>query len=234
LIHSPLVGPSMWAPLAAALRRRGQAVFVPELRDDRAGGGGPYWRQQADSAAAQLAAEAGAQPLVLVGHSGAGALLPAVRQALGPRAAVAGYVFVDAGLPIPGQTRLSTFGDPAEQAEFRAYLENGGRFPAWTEADLATIVPDPAARQQLIAGLRPRGLDFWTEPLPDAPGWPDAPCGYVFFSRAYAEAAADARRLGWPVAELAGGHFHMLVAPEAVAEAVLAVSRATRAAGAGS
>jgi hypothetical protein len=216
----------MWVPLAAALRRRGHTVLAPELRDDGTpAGAGPYWRQHAASAAAQLAAQAGAQPLVLVGHSGAGALLPALRRALVPRPGVAGCVFVDAGLPIPGLTRLSTFGDPSEQAEFRAYLESGGRFPAWTDAGLAPILPDPDARHQLLAGLRPRGLDFWTEPLPDIPGWPGAPCGYVLFSPAYAASAAEARRLGWPVAELSAGHFHMLVDPQAVAGALLAVVR---------
>jgi len=220
LIHSPLVSPAMWAPVAEALRRRGHAVLVPELRD--VAGGGPYWRQHAEAAAGQLAAQAGPEPLVLVGHSGAGALLPVIRQALGRP--VAGYVFVDAGLPIPGQTRLSTFGEAGEQAAFRAYLEGGGRFPAWTAGDLAPLVPDPAAREALVAGLRPRGLDFWTEVFPEAPGWPDAPCGYVLFSRPYADSAAAARRLGWTVAEVPAGHFHMLVDPEAVAEAVLAVS----------
>jgi hypothetical protein len=218
LIHSPLVSPSMWDPVAEALRRRGRVVLAPELYD--VPGGGPFWQQQAASAAAQLASAVA--PLVLVGHSGAGALLPAIRRALGRP--VAGYLFVDAGLPIPGRDRLSTFGSQSEQAEFHAYLEGGGRFPAWTETDLSTLVPDPAARRQLVAGLRPRGLDFWTELLPELAGWPDAPCGYVLFSPVYAESAAAARQLGWPVRELSAGHFHMLVDPDAVAEAIVSLS----------
>src|SRR6266508_4608305 len=65
-------------------------------------------------------------------------------------------------------------------AGFRVELEAGGRFPGWNDRDLAPIVPDPAARAALLASLRPRALDFFTEPLPgDQPSWPDAPCGYL-------------------------------------------------------
>jgi hypothetical protein len=211
LIHSPLVSPLTWRATAQALRARGHSAHVPDLRDRP--GGGPYWQQHANSAAEQMAAAAPGAAWVLVGHSGAGALLPAIRQALGQPAA--GYVFVDAGLPAPGRSRLATF-DEAEQAEFRAFLEAGGRFPAWSEADLRPLVPDAALRARLVAELRPRGLDYWTEPLPVMMDWPDAPCGYVLFSPVYAGAAAAARELGWPVRELPGGHFHMLVDPEGI------------------
>jgi pimeloyl-ACP methyl ester carboxylesterase len=36
------------------------------------------------------------------------------------------------------------------------------------DAELAPLVPDPAARAALIGSLRPRGLAFFTEPLPPA------------------------------------------------------------------
>jgi hypothetical protein len=50
LIHSPLVGPATWAPVAAELRRLGAEVVVPDL--DAAGtGGGPFWRRHAGAAA---------------------------------------------------------------------------------------------------------------------------------------------------------------------------------------
>ncbi len=213
LVHSPLVGPDTWRPVAEALLRRGHAALVPEL-PAVVEAGRPYWAQHAE-AAARVAQTAGA-PLVLVGHSGAGALLPAIAQALGRP--VGGYVFVDAGLPAGGQSRLESFGDGAE--EFRAHLAGGGRFPDWMDEQLKPLVPDDAARTRLLAGLRPQPLAYWEEPLPVVPAWPDAPCRYVLFSPVYAAAAAQARALGWPVHELNGGHFHMLVAPQAVAEAV--------------
>src|SRR5437016_1197009 len=138
LIHSPLMGPLTWTRTAEALSARGIATVLPELRDEAAGRG-PFWQQQAASAALALNAASEAAP-ILVGHSGAGALLPAIRQALGRP--VAGYVFVDAGVPVDGQSRLATFGD--QEASFREFLAGGGRFPNWTAAELQEIVPDPA------------------------------------------------------------------------------------------
>jgi hypothetical protein len=79
-------------------------------------------------------------------------------------------------------------------------------------------------RAALIGSLRPRGLGF-TEPLPPAPGWPDAPCGFLRLSAVYDHWAVAAVGRGWPTATLDGdaGHFHPLVDPVAVAAAPLAV-----------
>ena len=216
LIHSPLVGPLTWTRVAAVLSARGVPVLLPELRDEPASRR-PFWQQQAESAAQALAGPAAAGPLILAGHSGAGALLPAIRQALGRR--VAGYIFVDAGLPLDGQTRLATFGD--QEASFREFLARGGRFPNWTRADLDEIVPDPALAERLAADQRPRALPFWDEPIPVFSGWPDAPGAYLLFTGTYRRAAEQARAWGWPVRELPAAHFHMLAEPEAVAEALL-------------
>ena len=205
LVHSPLVGPETWSLVAEALRRLGQAALVPALPLATAPGR-PYWAQHAQAVAEQAGHLAG-ERVVLVGHSGAGALLPAIRQALGR--AVQGYVFVDAGLPAGGQSRLESFGQGAE--EFRAHLAAGGRFPDWTDEDLRPLVPDDALRASLVAGLRPQPLAYWEEPLPVVPTWPDAPCGYALFSDVYADAATQAQRLGWPLHHMPGGHFHMLV-----------------------
>src|SRR5438105_14128710 len=128
LVHSPLVGPLTWAPVAEALRQWGHDALVPVLRDtdddDR-----PYWQQQVASVTQTLAAVPADRALVLVGHSGAGALLPAIGQTAGHR--VAAYIFVDAGLPLDGMSRLDAMADSApELAErLRAHLTAGGRFP---------------------------------------------------------------------------------------------------------
>jgi hypothetical protein len=226
LLHSPLVGVESWGALPAALRRGGVAVLVARVDgDDRP----PYaGRYVARSAARVLRAVPGpAAPLVLAGHSGAGPLLPAVGAALraGGRPA-GGYLFCDAGLPRAGASRLDLLAeeDPAMAAGFRAELEAGGRFPTWTDADLEPLVPDPAARAALLASLRPRGLDFFTEPLPDGPpGWPDAPCGYLHLSGAYDTWLERAEALGWPTERLPAGHFHALVDPDGLAGAMLAL-----------
>jgi len=209
LVHSPLCGPSTWSRLAPVLAARGWTVVVPDLRDD---GRPPYWRQHADSVAAQVPGDLAP---VLVGHSGAGALLPSVD------VRAAGYVFLDAGLPgSDGMSRLDIMA--TESADFaaslRADLDAGGRFPAWTPDDLRDLVPDPAA---FVTDLRPRGLDFFTEPIEVPTSWPGAPGGYVHLSMPYDGPAANAAALGWPVERIPGaGHFHMLIDPVAVADAL--------------
>jgi len=216
LVHSPLVGPLTWTRVAAGLRARVVRVALPELRDDPASRL-PIWQQHAESAAQELNRQAAGQPVVLVAHSGAGALLPAIRQAM--RRPVAGYICVDAGWPVDGQSRLETFGD--EAASFRAFLEAGGRFPNWTQYDLDEIVPDAELAARLAADQRPRSLPFWEEPIPVFGDWPDAPGGYLLFSETYRASAERARAAGWPVREMPAGHFHMLVDANAVAEALL-------------
>jgi len=76
-------------------------------------------------------------------------------------------------------------------------------------------------REQLVADLRPRGLDFFTEPIPVFDSWPDAPCVYILFSPPYKRAEVEARQMGWQTYELEAGHFHMLVNPKAVTDLIL-------------
>jgi hypothetical protein len=222
LLHSPLVGVESWGRLPEALGRGGvAAVAVAVDGDDRPPFAERYVRGAVEGV---LAAPAQPGPPVLVGHSGAGPLLAAVGAGL--RAVgrpCAGYLFCDAGLPQDGANRLELLAieDPAMAEAFRAELEQGGRFPEWGDAELAPLVPDPAARAALIGSLRPRGLAFFTEPLPPAAGWPDAPCGFLRLSAAYDTWAAAAAARGWPTAGLDAGHFHPLVDPDGGAAALL-------------
>ncbi|MGH2380127.1 MAG: alpha/beta fold hydrolase, partial [Candidatus Limnocylindria bacterium] len=161
--------------------------------------------------------------VVLIGHSGAGPLLPAIGATL--RQPVAAYVFVDAGLPSGGHSRLEAMAteDATLATEFRAALAAGQHIPDWSDHDLRELVPDSGRRQALLDALRPRGADYWTEELPTVSGWPNAPCGYLHFSEAYRSAAERAIRAGWPVRHMPAGHFHQIVDPHAVAEAIVEV-----------
>jgi hypothetical protein len=103
-------------------------------------------------------------------------------------------------------------------------------FPSWSDEDLRPLIPDVDRRHALLGELRSRGPDFWTEELPSVSIKPDAPCGYLQFSDAYQSAADAARRAGWPTHHLPAGHFHQVVDPSAVADALielLALPRAT-------
>lgn len=217
LVHSPLVGPLTWSLVADELRRRGIAAVTPVLEQDE-DARELLWQQHAHAAAVTLRTAPPDSAVVLVGHSGAGPLLPAIRQAAGR--SVAAYLFVDAGLPEDGQARL---GSGAFAQHLRALYARGERFPNWTADALAEAVPDPVMRQRLVADLRPQPWAFWEEAPPVFARWPDAPCAYLRFTPnpAYDWAVAEARRHGWACAELAGGHFHMLVDPVAVTDALV-------------
>jgi hypothetical protein len=144
---------------------------------------------------------------------------------------VAAYLFVDAGLPLDGMSRLgemeaygSTFG-----AQLRVDLEAGHIYPEWTDEMLHPVIPDDRLRRGIVTELQPRGLDFFTEPFPPLSGWPDAPCACIHFTTSYDPAIAEARQRGWPICSFANaGHFHMLVDPEGVTNALIEMYMATK------
>ena len=101
LVHSPLTGPFVWEPAAQELARRGIEAVLPEVAEHPSVAG-PFWARQSTAAARSLRRVRGS--VVLVGHSGAGPILPAIAERATPE--IAAIVFVDAGLPRPGASRL--------------------------------------------------------------------------------------------------------------------------------
>ena len=217
LIHSPLVGPLTWRLVSDQMRQRGIGAVVPALVDS-ADSGEPFWKQHAESISQALAHIPKSTSVTLVAHSGAGPLLPAIRGSVSNR--VHAYVFVDAGIPRNGATRLDLMKseDPEWAEQFQEELERGERFPNWSMDDLQEVILDESLRRQMVAEIRPRGLSFFTEPIPVFDGWPDAACIYIRFSAPYKRPAAQARQAGWPTYQLEAGHFHMLVDPAAVTD----------------
>jgi hypothetical protein len=227
LIHSPLVGPLTWKLVADQMRQRSMEVVVPTLVDTP-DSKEPYWKQHVESVAQALGQIPKDASVTLVAHSGAGPLLPAIGAALSNP--VNAYVFVDAGLPRDGATRLglmkSEDSDWAKQ--FQDTLEAGGKFPNWSDDDLREVIPDKSLRAQLVAEIQPRALDFFSEPIPVFEGWPDAPCVYILFSAPYNRAEFEARQAGWQTYRLEAGHFHMLVDAKAVTGLIMeAVNKLT-------
>jgi hypothetical protein len=219
LVHSPLVGPFTWSLVADELRSRRFPVTVPTLPQPQ---GESYWRPQAEAAASQVADAV--RPLVLIGHSGACPLLPAIGAAIA--SGITAYVLVDSDLPLgPGEggSRLDLLrtASPPLADELEALLDAGGAFPTWSDEDLRQEVPDSQLRARMVGEVRPQPRRFWTEALPAVSGWPDAPCGYLELSPHYAAASARAREQGWRYRHLRAGHFEMLVRPAEVADAIL-------------
>jgi len=214
LVHSPLVGPLTWAPVAAVLRERGYAVAVPSL----AGCAAPYWRNHI-ARVADAAADLGDEQIVAVAHSGAGPLLPLVAQAFGTRAR--GCIYVDAMLPTAGGSRIAQL--PPGFATELAVSASDGLLPrwgaAWPPRLWEQLIPDAALRQAFRAELEPAPLAIYTEPIPESPV--AVPSAYLQFSEAYDSDAVAAAERGWLVRRIDGGHLHMLVEPWDVTDALI-------------
>jgi hypothetical protein len=209
------------------LRAWGHRVIVPDLTDTP-GAAAPYWSQHVAAAVSAISHAIGEQRrhgIVLVAHSGAGSLLGAMGAALS--VAPAAYLFADAGLPPTSPaTRLDLIRAEGGEwvTEFEGFLRDGGRFPNWTDDDLKEELPDPAVRENVLADLRPRGLDYFTEPLPGTPDVATLPGGYLHFTAAYDIHAAQAARWGWPVLAQPGSHFAPVADPERTAAALIALA----------
>jgi hypothetical protein len=178
--------------------------------------GPPFWEHQAALVAAAVADLDAQTALVLVGHSGAGPLLPLIAQRL-PHAP-AGFVYVDAGLPRRGAWLDSAPGELARELEAAAI---DGKLPPWTEwwdpADLEAELPDPSQRAAVASQLEPLPLAMFTEERPEPPRWRDRPSTYLLLSAGYTDEAEHARGLGWATDTLECGHLGLLTQPADVA-----------------
>ena len=220
LIHSPLVGPLTWMGCSAALRARGYATLVPSLAgvfEER-----PPWLPKLAARIAGAIHERGSSnDMVLVVHSGAGSLVPASVQAIGPRARA--IVFVDAVLPHPGQRWMDTA--PPELRQRLIKLCRDGRLPPWNEwfpADsIASHLPDESLRARFIAELPRLPLTYFEERAPEAREWESIGCGYIQLSGAYHDALCEAAARGWPTRTEPLDHLAMVTRPEAIASSLV-------------
>lgn len=212
LLHSPLLGGLTWQGVAGVLRDRGHEATVPVW--PRLGGlDGDFYRALAVGMAAAL----GEAPGLVVLHSGAGALAPALEAA---SASVQGFIFVDAILPHPGRNWFDTAPPPLALS-----LRNGAEFgmlPAWDgwwpPGALEKLLPDAGVREALTSELEPLPLAYFEAVAPEA--GISKPVAYLRLSGAYDEEAQLATRQGWPVVRLPMHHLAMLTHAEAVAGAI--------------
>jgi hypothetical protein len=216
-VHSPVMGPSTWIYTAGMLRENGFGCAVPDLTD-LATMGRPYYPKYAMAAAA--AVDGSSDPVIVLGHSAAGALLPAIAEAVGDR--MCGAVFVDAMLPQPGRSWFDT-APPALEAQLRG-LADHGLLPPWHEwfppGSLEALVPDPARRRRLIAEIPQLPIAYFDEPAPPARFAKSVACAFLRLGPPFDGAADKAERLGWWVARRDWDHLRMLTAPDAVADLI--------------
>lgn len=215
LVHSPVVGPSTWRWVAEALREAGHEPAVPDLVAAAVSG------NPVSFAAAAVEVAPSDQPVVLVGHSGAGAVLPLIAGRLGSWPQLS--VFVDAGLP-PCEGRCLAGGD------FLGVLKemsSDGILPKWSqwwgEGVLEAIVPDEDRRRIIESELPEVPLRFYETPL-DLPGrWCERPAAYVLLSDGYRADADRAAALGWPVHARPGDHLDIVNDGQAIADVLLSL-----------
>lgn len=217
LVHSPLTGPSFWAGVHDTLWAGGWRAHLARLPAPEYVHP-PYWLTHAAGVAAGLAED---EPVVLVAHSGAGPLLPAIGRLARNREhppTIAGYVFVDCDLPRDGCSRLDLFDDPDAADALRRH-STGGWIPQPTFEQLRTLLPDEHRRAAFVAELPRVPLAMYEEIISVPDDWPEVPCGYLSLSEHYPSSVERARRLGWTNHRLSGGH----LAPTAIPAAVAAV-----------
>ncbi len=219
LIHSPRTGPSFWSGVRDALWASQHRAYLARLPDAR-WLHPPYWLTHAAGVAAGLPDE---DRMVLVAHSGAGPLLPAIGRLARNRdrsASLAGYLFVDSDLPRDGCSRFDLFED-ADAARMLRQRSTRGWLPRWRDGDLEAFIPDRRRRAALVAELPETPLALYEEPITVPDDWPEAPCGYLRLSRHYEAAAREASRLGWACREIGSHHFLPWTEPQTVADALL-------------
>ena len=221
LVHSPLVGPTSWLPVKEELERRGRVAVVPSLRGV-AEAPEPQWRHV--PRAVRMATRHLHRRIILVGHSGAGLLLPGTADDSDNE--VAALIFVDSFLP-PAAGRVP-LASPALMDRLRAAATEGVLAPwsRWFGADaMHELVPDERMRAVLEAEMPRLPLSYFQATVPVPEDWLNRPCGYVLLSAAaYGDSAAEARAYGWPVIEIRDvGHLAVATSAISVTDALLDV-----------
>jgi hypothetical protein len=217
LLHSPFLGPSSMRPLADELASDGVSVLLADLQ--MTVNEAPV-HQRLMGAFADALDDSGVDgPLVLVGHSGAGPLLPGFAYAL--ELEVAGLVFLDSDLPTPGKAWRDTV-DPALVSQVKASVRDGRlpRWDRWFDSDPLRLVP-AELREEMRDEAPEVPWEFLKEQRPVVE-WSGA-SGYVLLSAFYEDQADKAEALGWPVERVESHHLAAATSPSAVAAALKSV-----------
>lgn len=212
LIHSPLTGPLCWRGVEKALVASGHGASAL----DYGGVVGPRWYE---TAAERIAAALHRllEPAVLVLHSGAGALAPAIVAAARPKPVA--IVFVDALLPHPGKSWLEIA--PPLLARRLRDMAIDGVAPPWNEwfaqDPCVLLIGDNAVRRDFVDELPSVPMAYLQARAPSPLGWHGIPTAYLQLSDAYEPQAREAARRGWRVGRGRLHHLALVTDPVTVA-----------------
>ena len=219
LLPSPLLPASAYATLLDALAGGGRPAVLAD--PSRATSGGVLVERWS-AVAHDL------RPTLLLAHSNAGYLAPAVRARAAPTATI---VFVDAALPAPqGRTALA----PATFRAFAASLaDDTGLLPPWTSwwprETVEALVPGDEL-ERLEQECPRLGLAYLDSTVEAPEGWAAGPNAYLAFGDTYAEEVAFAGEQDWPSLTREGGHLQLLWTPHEVAADIEVLELQARAA----
>lgn len=215
LVHSPLVGPSSWAALAQRAAARAADVAVPDLTQAVVARP-PRWKLLVETAVA--ATEDLNGPIMMIGHSGAGAYLPQIGQQLAGR--VEALLFVDAVIP-PEEGGYQT---PGRLQDLLDEVTVDGMLLPWLDwwpADaVQELLPNSTDREVLRADMPRLPRSFYGEEVPVPDAWSDRPCGYIQLSAGYDTEFGEAANRGWPAVAIEGTHLSIYTEPERVLDAI--------------
>lgn len=182
----------------------------------------PWWRMLVDTAAAATADLA--RPIVVVGHSGAGAFLPAIGERL--RGRLGSIVFVDAVLP----PHVGAHETPAGMRYLLDEQTVGGRLRRWLdwwpEDAVTQLLPNPSDRELLMRDMPRLPRSFYDETVPVPDGWSCGRCAYLRLSQAYKDEYDEAGARGWPREEIDANHLSIHTEPERILDAVFSLAHA--------
>jgi pimeloyl-ACP methyl ester carboxylesterase len=191
---------------------------------DYGGVSGPDWYQ---GVAHRVIAHTDGGPWIAVLHSGAGAFAPVLAAASSD---LVGAIFVDAVLPYPGRSYLST-APPLQIEQLRRLTTDGLLAPwnKWFESDpVIRLVRDPDARDAFTRNLPRVPFAFLEAVAPDRSEWERIPAAYLQLSKVYDDTAARAEQRGWVVRRVRSHHLAMVTDPAMVADLLLDLASAIR------
>jgi len=165
---------------------------------------------------------------VIVLHSGAGSLAPAIADLSEGRVIAA--AFVDAVLPHPGRSWFETAS--AGLGERLRGLASDGQVPPWGQwfgpGAMAQLLPDPDQRRTFEDELSPTPLAWLEAPAPDITFRLEEASAYLRLSKIYEAEAAEARHRGWPTLRLDLGHLALMTHSTEVVRFLIEVTKRFR------
>jgi pimeloyl-ACP methyl ester carboxylesterase len=186
LVHGGFLGPWIWADVVAELGAHGvesKAVDLPSVSEE-----GPRGDFTADAQAVRAVLDRLTAPVVLCGHSYAGAVI--TEAAAGPHPVVQHLVYLAAAAPDTGDTLLSLSGHRGGRADASEEEQRPPAEPVMPQDDGSILLTpdgaraglfhdcDPIRAQEAIARLRPMNPAVSTQATTGV-AWRQVPATYV-------------------------------------------------------